>query len=303
MTETADWIAVDWGTSRLRAWAMQGTRVLAQAESEDGMARLDPEGFEPALMALAGHWIENRPHNPPIDVVACGMVGARQGWIEAPYTAVPAPAQPAALVRVPGTSPRIRVWIVPGLKQDTPSDVMRGEETQIAGFVNQNPNWDGVICLPGTHTKWAQISAQEVVSFQTFMTGELFELLSKQSILRHTIGPGWDDTAFETSVNDMLARPERMATQLFSLRARDLLQTAPPGQYRAHLSGLLVGAELAAARPYWLGQPIVIIGAPEISATYATALKLVGAQTEMASVEAMTLAGLSAAHAYLKDHP
>jgi phosphonate metabolism protein PhnN/1,5-bisphosphokinase (PRPP-forming) len=93
---------------------------------------------------------------------------------------------------------RLSVHVAPGLRQGKPADVMRGEETQIAGFLALNPNWDGVICLPGTHSKWVHISAGEVVSFQTFLTGEMFALLSQASVLRHGMqGDGWDDAAFD----------------------------------------------------------------------------------------------------------
>jgi 2-dehydro-3-deoxygalactonokinase len=100
----------------------------------------------------------------------------------------PSPASPRPDARSGATKdPRLRVSILPGLKQAVPPDVMRGEETQIAGFLAAAPGFDGVLCLPGTHAKWVQISAEEVVSFRTFMTGELFDLLSTQSVLRHSI--------------------------------------------------------------------------------------------------------------------
>ncbi|MEX0283084.1 MAG: 2-dehydro-3-deoxygalactonokinase [Paracoccaceae bacterium] len=297
MSIKAEWIAVDWGTSHLRVWAMRGETILARAESQDGLSRLTRDQFEPALLALVTPWLGT----DPVDVLACGMVGARQGWTEAPYSAVPAAPLPAAPVRVPGTDTRLRAYVVPGLKQAKPADVMRGEETQIAGFLAQNANWDGVICLPGTHTKWAHVSADEVVSFRTFMTGELFDLLGTHSILRHSVGDGWDAAAFSEAVDETLSRPEVLASRLFGLRASDLLNGPAPAAYRARLSGLLIGAELAATRPYWLGQQIAIIGAPALCETYAQALRLVGAEARIAVAEDMTLAGLSAARTYLGE--
>ncbi|MEX0317396.1 MAG: 2-dehydro-3-deoxygalactonokinase [Ruegeria sp.] len=297
MSVNAEWIAVDWGTSCLRAWAMRGETAVAEAVSGNGMSRLGRDGFEPALLELVGDWIGDGP----VDVIACGMVGARQGWVEAPYSAVPAAPLPVPPVRVPDTGPRLRAHVVPGLKQVKPADVMRGEETQIAGLLAQNQNWDGVICLPGTHTKWAQISAGEVVSFRTFMTGELFELLGSQSVLRHSVGDGWDAGAFAESVDDMLSKPENLASRLFGLRAQDLLEGQDPNLARARLSGLLIGAELAAARPYWLGQQLAVIGAPGIAETYATALRRQGAFVTLADAQDMTLAGLSAARNLLES--
>lgn len=292
MTASAtEWIAVDWGTSNLRVWAMQGTRVLARAASSAGMAGLARDGFGPALAELIDDW--DVPHETP--VIACGMVGSRQGWAEAPYRSVPCTPLDAGLIKVPNTDRNVR--IVPGLKQDTPADVMRGEETQIAGFLALNAGWDGVICLPGTHAKWVQISAGEVISFQTFMTGELFALISGHSVLRHSVATdAWDADAFAQAVSDTLSRPERLAAALFAIRAGDLLQATPPATSRARLSGLLIGAELAAARPYWLGQNVAIVGADTTARHYVDALAAQGVPATHADAERMTLAGLTAAY-------
>lgn len=286
-----EWIAVDWGTSHLRVWAMQGESVLDQAQSDRGMARVAKGDFQVALLDLIEGWLGREP----VDVVACGMVGARQGWVEAPYSSVPCAAMPVDPIRVPDTDPRIRAFVVPGLKQLSPPDVMRGEETQIAGFLAGHQNWDGVICLPGTHTKWVQVSAGEVISFRTFMTGEMFELLQAQSVLKHSVGEGWDEAAFVEAAADTLSKPEQLAARLFGLRAADLLHGQDAGTARARLSGLLIGAELAATRAYWLGQQIAIIGAEGLSGVYAMALQHQGAFVETTNSTQSTLAGLSQA--------
>lgn len=292
---TPDWIAVDWGTSQLRAYAMAGGAVRAERASDHGMGKLTPQGFEPALLALVGDWLGAGR----MQVVVCGMAGARQGWVEAPYRQVPcAPVQSGAFVAAPVQDPRLSVQILPGLSQPAPADVMRGEETQIAGLLALEPGFDGVACLPGTHSKWARISAGEVVSFQTFMTGELFALLSTQSVLRHGMAAeGTDEAAFAEGLSQALSRPERLAAQLFALRAEGLLHGLAPQAARARLSGLLIGAELAAARPYWLGQRVALIGAPALARTYAAALAHQGLTAECLDVRACTLAGLAAARA------
>lgn len=295
-----DWIAVDWGTTHLRAYAMSGREMLAEAASDAGMNALDRSGFEPALLALVEPWLRAGSVTP---VICCGMIGARQGWAEAPYARVPCKPMGAPLAHAKASDPRIRVHVVPGLSQANPPDVMRGEETQIAGFLALNEGWDGVICLPGTHSKWAHVSAGEVVSFQTFMTGELFALLAETSVLRHSAaGEGWDDDAFATAVSDTLSRPETLAARLFRLRADDLLNNVPNATTRAHLSGVLIGAELAAARPYWLGQQIAVIGAAHVARAYVKALELQSIPVTHAKAEAMTLAGLSAAYRMLEPN-
>lgn len=293
----ADWIAVDWGTSHLRAWAVRDGRPVADAASDNGMAKLTRGDFEPALLDLIDPWLGQGR----MTVVACGMVGSRQGWAEAPYNKVPARPAATRLTRAETRDARLSVQILPGLKQDRPADVMRGEETQIAGYLARNPGFDGVICLPGTHTKWAQVSADEVVSFRTFMTGELFSLLSTQSVLRHTIGEGWDDDAFDAAIGDTLTRPETLASRLFSIRAEGLLHDLDPARGRAQLSGALIGAELAGSRPYWLGQSVVVIGAAGLTARYARALARQGLEVRTADATEATLAGLSAAWHLLEE--
>ncbi|SFP15273.1 2-dehydro-3-deoxygalactonokinase [Tranquillimonas alkanivorans] len=298
MSVRPTWIAVDWGTTHLRAWAMDGAKVLAKASSESGMAALDRDGFEPALLDLLAPW-DVGDH---INVVACGMVGARQGWAEAPYAAVPCTPLGAGFTQAPVRDPRLSVHIVPGVKQDRPADVMRGEETQIAGFLSQRKDFDGVLCLPGTHTKWVHVSAEEIVSFQTAMTGEIFGLLTDRSVLRHSVaGEGWDDAAFADAVTDSMSRPEALAARLFGLRAEGLLNDLAAQTARARLSGLLIGAELAAARPYWLGREVALIGAPALTALYRAALSAQGVAAVRHDGGEMTRAGLIAAHAKLKE--
>jgi len=289
-----EWIAVDWGTSSLRCWAMSSDgEPLAEATSDRGMGSLKPDEFEDALLWLVGDWIEG-----PVTIVACGMVGARQGWIEAAYRNVP--TSPLGL---PMTQPivrdaRLRIQIVPGLSQSKPADVMRGEETQIGGFLARNKTFDGVVALPGTHTKWARISAGEVVGFQTLMTGELFALLSKQSVLRHSVAnDGLDEAAFDAGIAEALSKPEAIAARLFSIRAESLVHRSDPVSARSQLSGLLIGAELAATKAWWLGHAVALIGAGALSRLYARALATQGVLAETVDVKHVTLAGLKAAYA------
>lgn len=296
MSAPADWIAVDWGTTRLRAWVMDGAgREIAHLASDRGMGGLAPDAFEPALLELVGpHLAEGRA----TPVIACGMVGARQGWIEAAYEAVPCtPPGLAHATRAPATDPRLDVMILPGLSQDRPADVMRGEETQIAGFLATVPDFDGTICLPGTHTKWVQVSAGEVVSFRTVMTGELFAAISGHTVLRHTVGQAGDEAAFIDGVADGMARPEALTARLFGLRAEALLHGLDADAAASRLSGLLIGLELAGARGYWLGTRLALVGAAGLTARYAAALRAQGALPEVADGDEMVLAGLKAASA------
>ncbi len=287
-----EWIAADWGTSRLRVWAMgPGGVVLDRRGSDDGMGAVSPGGFESALLALVGDWLGERT-----PVIACGMVGARQGWVEAPYAPCPGPPLSTSLTRAPTTDPRLSVHIIPGMAQAAPADVMRGEETQVAGLLAREPDFAGALCLPGTHTKWVRVAQGAVTGFTSCMTGEVFSLLSTQSILRHSLGSApVDHTAFAQALEeggDPLPR-------LFGIRAADLLHGTDPDAARAHLSAMLIGSEVAALAAR--GDTVALLGDPALTALYTLALERVGCMVRGLDGETLTLAGLTAAHALLES--
>ncbi len=129
------------------------------------------------------------------------------------------------------------------------------------------------------------------------MTGELFGLLARQSVLRHTVTDcGWDNKAFAATLIDSIAPPQTLTTRLFSLRAKDLLEGLDAAVARAQLSGMLIGTELAALDPLWLLDEVVIIGDLKLSALYNEALALTGISARLLDAEAMTLAGLKTAY-------
>ncbi|MDG2405302.1 MAG: 2-dehydro-3-deoxygalactonokinase [Paracoccaceae bacterium] len=305
MTDTqnspAHWAAVDWGTTRMRLWVLdRDHKVIRQTETKQGMTQLQPTEYEPTLLDLLS---QDLPSSRAMGVICCGMAGSRQGWQEAPYAPCPTPPLNGEhATRVTTKDPRIEVYLLPGIKQISPADVMRGEETQIAGFLIMNPQYDGVLCLPGTHSKWVHISAGDVISFQTFMTGELFALLCNGSVLRHNVGAsGWDDEMFKNAIDDAISRPAAIAAKLFALRAQSLIATLPPEAARARLSGLLIGLELAATRPYWLGTQVAVLGDTQVAQAYCKALTAQGSPVTMTSTELMTLYGLKSAYDTLQE--
>ncbi|WP_417579592.1 2-dehydro-3-deoxygalactonokinase [Pelagibacterium sp.] len=298
MSTTADWIAVDWGTSNMRAWAMgPDNAILAHEKGSKGMGQLAPSEFEPALLEIIAEWLDP---NAVIPVFACGMVGARQGWMEAAYA--PTPTQPIAAqpTRAPVKDKRIAVFILPGVSQATPPDVMRGEETQIAGYMTSQGN-HSVVCLPGTHSKWVEIAGGKIERFRTAMTGEVFALLAEKSVLRHSVATSdWDADAFSGGVREGLETPD-LVTKLFSIRAASLLDGTSPQMSKARLSGLLIGAELAGTREFWTGKSVALIGASGLSALYQSALELAGISAHQYDTHEMTLAGLCAARSAMED--
>lgn len=272
---------------------MQGDVALQARSSDQGMGALTREDFEPALLALIGDWLGAAP----MPVVACGMVGARTGWAEAEYRAVPcSPLDARRATRPAVRDARLQVHILPGLSQNDPPDVMRGEETQIQGFLAANPGFCGALCLPGTHCKWVRIAQDRVLGFHTFMTGEVYALLAQKSVLRLTIDDAAPDMAqFLAAAAQALADPDTVASGLFSLRAAALLGKLSASEAAGRLSGLLIGAELAASRTLWQNQPVVIIGAPQLAGFYMRALSQAGADASQQDGGELVVAGLAAA--------
>ncbi|AFO86703.1 2-dehydro-3-deoxygalactonokinase [Phaeobacter inhibens] len=306
-TSAPVWIAADWGTTQLRLWVMDAqNQVIDRITSDRGMSRLRPQDYEPTLLGLLGGHLTpgDNSDSDPIPVICCGMAGSRQGWAEAPYATAPCPPPGIAEATRPVIQDkRLTVYLLPGIKTTDPADVMRGEETQIAGYLAQDSNQTGpqVICLPGTHSKWAKLDQGRVISFSTFMTGEMFALLQGQSVLKHCVSAeGWDDTAFTQAITETLAAPAGIAAQLFRLRADALLSGQRPETGRARLSGLLIGAELAATENYWSHKSVTILGTDTLARCYETALSALGCTPQRVDAETLTLSGLCAAYDQLQ---
>lgn len=286
-------VAVDWGTSSLRIWSLSADGdILDRFSGSLGMSGLAPHDFERVLETQ----LKRMSVGPEIPAVICGMAGAAQGWFEAPYVSAPTALSQlgSRAVQVPGT--QRQVHILPGIKQLSPANVMRGEETQLLGLLTKQPELDAVVCLPGTHSKWVEVRNGCVERFTTCMTGEIFGLLSEQSVLKHSlVDEGWDTQAFNDTLIETIEAPEHFANALFSLRADRLLSGLSSAKARARLSGLLVGIELAATRTYWEHKQVILLGDTELCSHYADALTLQSVAVELADSEATTLAGLCSA--------
>lgn len=285
-------LALDWGTSSLRAFLMQDGKVTETRSSAHGIQHLPlpgVPGYEKAFADIAGDWVKQWPNLP---IVACGMVGSAQGWKEAPYVRCPADIKTLAgqSIAVPsGLGPDI--LIAPGVLFDEPDelpDVMRGEEIQIAGALLLNPQWAVRSCmlLPGTHSKWAQIENGKIVRYATYLTGELFAVLSKHSILGRLMpaeSEGKKDTnaaAFELGLTTARnSAPGDFTHQIFGTRTLGLTGRVPPAGLADYLSGLLIGHELVsgmAGAGDLAAVPLVMIGAPALCERYARSLKVFG---------------------------
>ncbi len=300
MQQPTDWIAIDWGTSNLRAWGVaKDGAVTFSAGSPQGMGTLQRAEYSEALRSLLAPHLDTLSH----DVLVCGMAGARQGWIEAPY--LDAPTDLAGLADA-GVKPEdapdgLDVTILPGVcvREPGAENVMRGEETQLLGIAALRPGFSGTVCMPGTHSKWARLSGTHIETFSTAMTGELFDVLRSHSVLRHSLAGAADDAdlaeGFARGSAIGLEQPEKLSASLFTVRAASLLSGRSPGWCAGYLSGLLIGAEIGAARDWITSGPVVIVGSPALGARYAEAIAAAGGTSERIDAAEATLAGLKKA--------
>jgi 2-dehydro-3-deoxygalactonokinase len=291
-------LACDWGGTNLRAWVVgDAGEVLDRRDFPFGISRLRPgeapERFDvdvrPALAAQ------------DLPAILCGMVGSNLGWRAVPYLDCPVDlaALGHSLYRVrDGDAP---VWIVPGLRGPGPTaapDFMRGEETQIAGWLGtRTRRGRQALCLPGTHAKWVVLDDQSLTRVTTFMTGELYAVLSRHSVLR-TEALVDDQAAFDAG-QAAAGDGGGLAARLFSTRSRVVaaISPAPAESSASYLSGLLIGAEVAAA-PALAGldpdEPVVLLGDPGLCRWYARALTRTGRAFESFDGDQAVLAGLTA---------
>lgn len=286
MSPAPSLIALDWGTSSLRAYLMgAGGAVLESRTAPQGIMHVANGDFATVFEQVTGDW---RRRWRGLRALAAGMIGSDQGWVQAPYIACPAGVEElaAGATAVPGAP----LHIVPGVAQyGAAPNMMRGEETQIAGALAMRPGLArrARLVLPGTHSKWVAVEDGRIRGFDTVMTGEVFAVLREHSILgryrAETPSPAAAKDAFARGVAAVRDGGGRgVAPLLFSARALVLARAMEPGASLDYLSGLLIGEELRCG----LAEPadaIALIGDPALCARYRVAFELFG----MATVETL----------------
>ena len=265
-------LAVDWGTSSLRGALLDTTGAVLQArEFPLGILAVAPGEFEHVFNTCFGDWMQT----PRLRCLISGMAGSRQGWQEAPYCPCPAgfaELGPHLLWLQPG-----RIALVPGLSSidagHTP-DVMRGEEVQIFGALQITGRDTATLVLPGTHSKWAQVQCGRVTRFETFMTGEVFALLSQHSILAKTLDlkGEFDHAAFVQGI-DHSQQTGSLLHHLFAVRTLGLMEHLSSQALPSFLSGLLIGEELRSQRQTVQNGPVIVIGSSALTMRYTLALE------------------------------
>ncbi|MBV7410931.1 2-dehydro-3-deoxygalactonokinase [Maritimibacter sp. DP1N21-5] len=285
MSVGSEWMAVDWGRTRLRVWIMNadGT-VLDELSSDDGSDGLGAGDLEPTLARLiAGHLQDDAE----TDVIIAGPVAMPGLWCGGDLRTVPCkPPGPGDLTRARVRDERLRVSLVRGIGQNKPDALMFADALRVAGLLAGSPGFDGVVCQPGPVSHWVHVSAGEIVSFQQVLTGKLMDMTAR-AVGISPQGPQAPND-FLAAFDDMLSKPQAMAARIGAVEAGLMMDRFGADVARARIAGVFVGAELAATKPYWLGQRVALVDGGDL---YQGALSSLGIAAEVFDEGEMLLAG------------
>ncbi|EFE96994.1 2-dehydro-3-deoxygalactonokinase [Serratia odorifera] len=267
-------IAIDWGSTNLRAWRYENGACVDSVRSEAGVTRLGGRTPQQVFGELMARW------QRPLPVVMAGMIGSNAGWLQAPYLPCPSPLTGLArqAIAVEQALP-YRAWIIPGIcvNGEDNCNVMRGEETQLLGAHTELPS--PLYVMPGTHSKWVQMDGDTLVDFRTVMTGELHHLLLSQSLIGVGLGEQRPDAqVFERGLAAGLGE-RHLVRRLFETRAAHLLGKLEKSAVSDWLSGLLIGNEVAQMQqqyPLAAHTALTVIGNPTLAQRYGRAFDMAG---------------------------
>jgi 2-dehydro-3-deoxygalactonokinase len=287
-------IGVDWGTSNARFFLIAKNGCLIDTRSGPGIGQIDgADAIEAICFGMISEWIDLYP---ALSVIMAGVVGSNIGWHMAGYANTPATLDDVTAEVLVFEARGTCFVIAPGLttvRLDGLPDVMRGEEIQIFGSVTSS---DALVCLPGTHSKWANISGGAVTAFHTAPTGELLDIIGRHSILlnpkRAVIAS--PSAAFVEGVEIARRSAVGFESLLFTVRSRQIAHTLEPEAADSYLAGLAIGFEVKSALALY-GAPsaaITLVGSPRLTALYAIALSSFGAAAQQIDGDAASLAGL-----------
>jgi len=283
-----DWIAIDWGTTNFRAYFIKNNKVIKKVTKNDGIKNIKNNNFEYILTRNLN--LKNNS-NDKIIILSCGMIGSQQGWVNTGY-AKNLNINEKNVTKVKTKNKKLNFYIVKGISQNKPFDVIRGEETQILGYLSILKNYTGYICLPGTHSKWVKIHKGKILNFKTFMTGEMYEILIKNSILKHSIlDKKINFKVFYNSFLISLNNKFNVFANLFEIRSRYLLSKK---KYypRSELLGYLIGLEIKNNLKNIKKSNVVIIGSKENSKIYSRALNKIKIENTFFDSSDITIEGL-----------
>src|SRR5262245_5114638 len=279
-------VSCDWGTSTFRLRLVDGS-VAGEVRTDDGVAKLAalPGDRAEAFRATLARGLEQLQAPASLPVVVSGMASSSIGWKELPYAKLPfsLDGRDAVWEKLDN-----RVYLISGLRSET--EILRGEETETLGLVatlGREMAFESVFVLPGTHSKHLDVNPGGIATFRTYMTGELFDVLSRQSVLRHSTDPAaaFDRAAFLEGVEESTRRP--LSSTLFRVRTRQVIDRKSVPSNTSFLSGLLIGAELSSLRGSDV--PVVVAAGERLRTSYGAAAEALGFGSRLRCVDSEML--------------
>lgn len=288
-------IAIDWGSSAFRAFLLdENEHIIARTQTDDGVLQTNKKEFEKILSETCTHWHDE---HGPVPIIMSGMIGSRNGWVETEYVPCPTSAINIASKLVPVSGQNSLTYIVPGVSGNNlfgSPDVMRGEEVQVFGALKILGEKDGIVCLPGTHSKWCVVKGGAIQSLTTFMTGEMFALMRTNSSLASLVaGEEFDQSSFLSGI-DAGRSDAGLLNKLFSIRAGVLLDTLACQSYASYLSGMFIGHEIKAVKNTLQHlESVILVGNEGLTHRYTTALEAAGCCVTVVEADSAFLNGIS----------
>ncbi len=300
-------VAIDWGSSNFRAYLVNASGDLVdRLATADGAATLSRDGMVDAIDAVASRWpLATRT------LLGCGMIGSSVGWEEVPYLTCPVDLDDVASQATAMTIGNHRLWVSPGLtcrSADGFPDVIRGEEVLCIGAVrreNRIQKNGGILCFPGTHTKWVAFSDGVVRSFSTSLVGELYEALSRSDLLKHHLKDKVRvSDAFRQGV-DYGASGGGLMRFLFSVRSRSVVGELAYEDGASFASGILIGSDIRDAMGVYSylpdSSPLVLVGDADLCELYRAALQQLSRNATVIPSEEACIEGFRLIHEVIRE--
>ncbi|WP_109399828.1 2-dehydro-3-deoxygalactonokinase [Proteus sp. TJ1640] len=272
---TAKFIAIDWGSTNFRAYRVENTHTTDVISLPIGITQLESPNFDQLLYDAISPWY-SWIASERIPVLLAGMIGSDRGWVDSGYQMLPLPLTDIkrGYIKIDSSLPT-EVFIHSGLAMDSPNfpNVMRGEEVQLLGAISLKKT--DCYLFPGTHSKWVAPINNQITSFNTIMTGELYHILMQYSLLGLSVPKDVSPEGFSLGLQEGTQAGSDIITKLFVARAGRVLQQIPTQQVAGWLSGLLIGHEVATQLTHFkTAQSFSIIAAPTLAKLYQQAFQL-----------------------------
>jgi 2-dehydro-3-deoxygalactonokinase len=282
-----NFVSCDWGTSNFRLRLVRQGEVKGEVRTDEGTAKLAAQGGDraEAFRSTLAKGLEQLKAPASAPVVISGMASSSIGWKELPYAKLPfsLDGRDAVWEKIDD-----RAYLISGLRSET--EILRGEETETLGLVatlGREMAFESVFVLPGTHSKHLDVNPGGIAVFRTYMTGELFDVLARQSVLRHSTDPAapFDRAAFLEGVEESTRRP--LSSTLFRVRTRQVLDKRSVPSNTSFLSGLLIGTELSSLRGSDV--PVVVAAGERLRTSYGAAAEAMGFGSRLRCVDSEML--------------